>query len=306
VLCIKRMIWISAALILVLGITMLNRGFNSSRFNFTNSVSFEQLSGKGFKNIARIEGGFQVVTTNLESGKYTPFIVQSGVPVKWTIKAAESDINGCNGVVKIPKFGISKKLVPGDNLIEFIPKETGDITYTCWMGMIGSNIKVVADVTKISNDVTLPSGTNRTVGSSDGYCGIIPVWFLDDKIPTNNIQIAKLIGKSQEATVTVNYDGYTPAVLVLQKGIKAKIKFNTEQLSSCNSIIVFPKFNGQLNLNTVKETPIITPTSDFTFECGMGMLHGYVKVVNNLNKVNLDAIKKEIKNYKPASGNFGG
>lgn len=44
------------------------------------------------------------------------------------------------------------------------------------------------------------------------------------------------------------------------------------------------------------ETPYLTPQQDFSFECGMGMLQGYVKVVNDLNKVDLQKIRKEFGN----------
>jgi len=33
--------------------------------------------------------------------------------------------------------------VAGDNIIEFTPTETGTIPYSCWMGMIKSNITIV-------------------------------------------------------------------------------------------------------------------------------------------------------------------
>lgn len=76
--------------------------------------------------------------------------------MKWTLKAKASDINNCNETITVPKYGISKKLFPGDNLIEFTPKEDGEILVTCWMGMISTNITVVPDVTKISNDNPAP------------------------------------------------------------------------------------------------------------------------------------------------------
>ena len=77
--------------------------------------------------------------------------------LKWTIKANSADINGCNGTLTIPKFGITKKLVPGDNLIEFTPDQVGNIPYSCWMGMIRSNIKVVADASNVSaSDLVQP------------------------------------------------------------------------------------------------------------------------------------------------------
>lgn len=71
--------------------------------------------------------------------------MKKGIPVKWTIKVKDSDLNGCNNPVTIPKYGVQKQLVPGDNVIEFTPREAGTIPYTCWMGMIRSTITVVDD-----------------------------------------------------------------------------------------------------------------------------------------------------------------
>ncbi|MCR4437191.1 MAG: sulfite exporter TauE/SafE family protein [Clostridiales bacterium] len=302
-----RMMKVSAVLVMILGIIMLNRGLNLSGIGLVN-VAYASPTTSG--NVAKIEGNVQVVTTKLESGRYTPFIVQKGIPVKWTISAAASDINGCNGTVTIPKYGISKKLVPGDNLIEFTPDEEGNIPYTCWMGMISSNIKVVSDVTKVSSSDIAQANNSSTstggIGGAGGCCGATPPQFAGGKIPTDNIQIAKVTGDQQEVTVTVNNNGFTPAAFVVQKGVKTKIKFNTEQLSNCDAVVVFPEYQGQLDLSSQKETPWLTPEQDFTFQCSMNMLHGYIKVVDDINKINLDDIKKEIQNYKPAQSTGGG
>lgn len=169
-----RMMKVSAVLVMVLGIIMLNRGLNLSGINLAN-VAYASSSATG--NVAKIEGDIQTVTTKLESGRYVPFIVQKGIPVKWTIRATASDINGCNGAITIPKYGISKKLVPGDNVIEFTPDEEGNIPYTCWMGMISSNIKVVLDVTKASgSDIAQESGSSPVggLGGMGGCCGAVP------------------------------------------------------------------------------------------------------------------------------------
>jgi plastocyanin domain-containing protein len=45
--------------------------------------------------------------------------------------------------VVIPEYGIEKKLVPGDNTIEFTPTNSGVIAYSCWMGMIRSTITML-------------------------------------------------------------------------------------------------------------------------------------------------------------------
>jgi plastocyanin domain-containing protein len=176
------------------------------------------------------------------------------------------------------------------------------------MGMISSNIKVVDDVSTVTDsDIEQAnSGSSGSTGLGGGCCGATPPQFANGKIPTDNIQVAKVGNGQQEVTITVNNQGYSPAIVILQRGVKAKIKFDPEQLSGCNSTIVFPELQGQLNLSSQKETPWLTPTQDFTIQCGMNMLHGYVKVVDDVNNVNLDDVKKEIRNYKPAEGSTGG
>lgn len=140
-----KMLKVSGVLVMVLGFVMLSRGMALSGYNLPQAST--PLSPEG---LARVEGNTQYVTTTLTDGYYSPIVVQKGIPVKWTIKAQDADLNGCNNPVTIPRFDIEKTLVPGDNLIEFTPTEEGDIVYTCWMGMISSNIKVVADVSKVS------------------------------------------------------------------------------------------------------------------------------------------------------------
>lgn len=297
-----RMMKISAILVMILGILMLNRGLSLSGIN----IVYADSTSSG--NVATVQGNIQTVTTQLTSGKYPPIVVQKGIPVKWNMKADSKDINGCNETLTIPKYNIQKKLQPGDNIIEFTPDSEGNIPYTCWMGMISSSIKVVSDVTRVSSSDIAQTGNSSGSGisGSAGCCGATPPQFAGGKIPTDNIQVAKITGDQQEVTVTVNSQGYSPAVVVLQKGIKAKIKFNPEQLSSCNSTVVFPEYQGQLNLQTQTETPLLTPEQDFGFQCGMGMLHGFVKVVDDINKINLEDIKKAVQNYTPPASAGGG
>ncbi len=303
-----RMMKVSAALVLILGIIMLNRGLALSGFN-TNIVFGAAPSSSG---VAKVEGNVQVITTKLESGRYTPIIVQKGIPVKWNISANAGDLNGCNNKINIPEYGIeNKSLEAGDNIIEFTPDKEGTFVYTCWMGMITSNIKVVSDLSDVStSDIAANDNTNSqgAVAGSGGCCaaGSKATKFAGGKIPTDDIQVAEVTDNQQEVTVTVNDYGYSPAAVVVQKGIPLKIKFNTEQLNSCNNIVVFPEYQGQLDLQSQKETPLITPEQDFTFQCWMGMLHGYVKVVDDINNIDIDDIKNEVENYTPPAGSAGG
>ena len=321
-----KMLKVSAILVMVLGVVMVTRGLNLSGINVASAAGISATTSAD--NVAKVSSNVQNITTKLQSGEYTPITVQKGIPVRWVIQATENDLNGCNQELTIPKFGITKKLVSGDNIIEFTPDKEGTIPYTCWMGMISSTITVVADANNSSSSSSnvgnpLPtdaqnggSGSSPNLGSpnlgsssSGGCCaaGSQATKFTGGKIPTDNIQLAKIVDGTQEVTITVNNQGYSPAVVVLQKGIKAKIIFKPEALNSCNSYITFPELSKQLNLSSGQtEISVLSPQSDITFQCGMGMLHGYVKVVDDLNKVNLDDIKNTVNNRKPTSGSSGG
>lgn len=144
-----KMMKVSALLVIILGMIMLNRGFHLSGYTVGPLIESSEVTG----NVAKIEGDIQVITTNLEPGTYPPIVVQKGIPVRWIIKAEEGDLNGCNYAMNLQAIGIeNKKLNIGDNIIEFLPQKEGNFVYTCWMGMISSNIEVVSDVTKTSGN----------------------------------------------------------------------------------------------------------------------------------------------------------
>jgi plastocyanin domain-containing protein len=173
------------------------------------------------------------------------------------------------------------------------------------MGMIRGQIQVVdnlgntAAVQSASNDTS----TDSNLQTAGGCCSV----GAQTPITENSVQVARIENGQQVMTVKVNGQGYSPAVLVVQKEIKTKIKFEPESLNYCNGTIVFPELGGSLDLSKKElETPFITPEGDFTFTCTMNMLHGYVKVVDDINKVGIPAIVKEVNAYKPQSSGSGG
>lgn len=144
----RTMLKASGALVMALGLAMALRGTRLLGVSLPPLAPIARSSAGGeAPALATVAGGVQTVRTSLESGRYRPLVVQKGIPLRWIITATEDDLNGCNNPLTIPEKGIEKTLVPGDNLIEFTPEREGTITYTCWMGMISSTIRVVADVT---------------------------------------------------------------------------------------------------------------------------------------------------------------
>jgi len=154
---------LSAVIVIVLGFVTVGRGLSLSGYSvdilsFSSSESVESsITKNNSKNdsksnskgnsasegIAKIEGDVQTVTTSIKSGSFPEITVQKGIPVKWTIKADEDELNGCNNAIVIPKLNIEVSFQVGDNIVEFTAHEAGEITYTCWMGMIKSKIHVV-------------------------------------------------------------------------------------------------------------------------------------------------------------------
>jgi len=158
----KNRIKIGALVLSVLGILLVGKWVM-----FPSAQAGDLIFGKaqGASSIAVIKNDIQEITIELKSRAYEPIVVQKGIPVKFNIKATEESINGCNGTVVIPAYGIERTLVPGDNVIEFTPEEEGTIAYTCWMGMIGSTIQVVADL-DTSTVTSLPDQGTSGFGAS--------------------------------------------------------------------------------------------------------------------------------------------
>ncbi|MDR2528435.1 MAG: sulfite exporter TauE/SafE family protein [Synergistaceae bacterium] len=142
----RGMMMAGAVMVIVLGVGMFGNGMSLTGF----SEGFEFASSGVVSVTAQAKpaqterGVVQLVRTELKSGRYDPIKVQAGVLVRWTIHAEPGTINGCNNKIVIPEYGrLQKKLVLGDNIVEFTPTRTGTFTYTCWMGMIRGKITVV-------------------------------------------------------------------------------------------------------------------------------------------------------------------
>ncbi len=87
------------------------------------------------------EDGYQEIYMVADWG-FEPnyFVVQKDTPVRWIIEGV--NVSGCISEIIVPKLGISKELKAGENIIEFTPTESGELVFSCWMGMVGGKIVV--------------------------------------------------------------------------------------------------------------------------------------------------------------------
>jgi uncharacterized protein len=95
---------------------------------------------------SQLRGEVQEVKSQLTNSGYPVIVVEAGKAVRWIITVDAEDLNTCNETFEIPALGQRITLLPGENVIEFVPSSTGTLDYQCWMGMIRSQIVVVNDL----------------------------------------------------------------------------------------------------------------------------------------------------------------
>lgn len=159
----KNMMKISAVLVAVLGVIMLQRGLVLSGVPFPSLSSASTSSANASTASAYSVGdGVQNITSTLTSRGYPNITVQKGVPVVWNLQADSSKLNGCNSTLVISEYNLQVKLKAGDNIMKFTPTQSGTITYSCRMGMQTGTINVVDDL----NSQTAQTASNEAAATS--------------------------------------------------------------------------------------------------------------------------------------------
>ncbi len=299
----SKMMTASAVLVVFLGIFMFNNGVSVSGFDLPNFTAGKTNSQNA--NQAVIEEGVQIITSGLSSGRYDPIVVQKGIPVRWTLQAEPGDLNGCNNSIIIQKYGIQKKLQVGDNVIEFTPEESGTVPFSCWMGMIRSKITVVDSLDSSEsgegNDNSSASNTNADDSTAiDGLDDLNNL--LDDiQISTEQLAIAEQ-NEDGTQTVEINYtnEGFSPAVVVVQKGVETSWNINAIDIDSSKSTLIFPIYGAILDVEDGENPINFIPEQDFSFSSSDNTIYGYVKVVDDISNLDEASIKKEVAEYRPS------
>lgn len=301
----KRILKISGALVIVLGLIMTNRGLAIAGLNLP--LSDLTAIGKSKTTMvakAQLENGVQIVRMTANNRGYTPNVlyVQKDIPVKWIVEGEQ--INSCNNQIIIPDLNLKKKLSAGENIIEFTPREQ-DLNFSCWMGMIRGVVKVVDNVNAvdIANDKTTvasSSGCCSTAGTS-GCCGrqAESIYGDDiDKVPTERI-IKKATGDNSQQTVSVKGLGYEfePLIVIIEKEHPAKISLDLTEFTDPQgswTIVDYrtkaPAYSfrgrqGVIEINFVHNAP-------GTFGIYKdGQITGVIEVVDTLESADLEQVR---------------
>lgn len=102
----------------------------------------------------------------------------------------------------------------------------------------------------------------------------------------NGVQVIKMDAVSS---------GYSQNVFYVQKNMPVKWIISGNELTSCNYQLVIPSLNIQKELVSGDNVISFTPKDgDINFTCGMGMLNGVIKVVDNINSQDASKDSEEI------------
>jgi plastocyanin domain-containing protein len=185
----------------------------------------------------------------------------------------------------IREYGIEHSFKTGDNVIEFNPVKAGKFSYSCWMGMIRSSITVVAEGENVVAEAVSLTPSPSPAGVS---------------IPTDELAIAELEEDNEFQSVVINLtdEGFSPSVLVVQKNVPAAWVINNDSLDPGNNQLIVSAYRSQIDTQQGQNVIQFMPQSDFDFSTGDGVFYGYVKVVDDINNIDVDAIKGEINNWE--------
>lgn len=151
---------IGAVIVVAMALSMMSQGFALGGWNFggknlsggeerlVSQSGEEKTSPKGEEKSQdgrkiEMKDGKQIVKSTLNPYRYPAITVKKGIPVHWEIEASENALNGCNYKMIFRDFGFSYEMGYGRNVIEFTPEKAGTFQYTCWMGMVRGQVKVV-------------------------------------------------------------------------------------------------------------------------------------------------------------------
>ena len=101
-------------------------------------------------------------------------------------------------------------------------------------------------------------------------------WFA----PRTQTRVAVSESGAQEVAITVK-GGYTPDVIVVQRGRPVRLTFTRQESSACSEKVLFPDFNQNALLPEGEQVRLeFTPEKpgEYGFQCQMGMLRGKLVV----------------------------
>jgi len=294
----KRFFKFAGLLVIFFALFNISNGYNLTGWQIGSASS----GGSSINDPnATLENGTQVVRMTQSASGYSPnkFTVKKGIPVKWVIDGQEPF--SCSSSIVIPSLNISKKLVRGENTIEFTPTETGPLKFSCSMGMYMGVFNVVDSQ---SSTVSSVADSNSSIKSSGGSCSASgggcgcgggtqkPVQPSEGTVeqngntPTAGDNNSGLSGSaSPQQIIRTSYtlsSDIQPNTFTVKAGVPVKFIIDVkEDGQGCMStVMILGLYNNAQSLQKGTVEMDFTPMKpgDYKITCAMGVPRGTLKV----------------------------
>ena len=282
----KRFFQFAGLAVLAFAFFNLHNGFTLASLGLgspSNSVGQEEQSTD--PNVT-LENGVQVVRMTEGNRGYSPnqFSIKKGVPVKWIIDAQAP--YSCASTIVIPQLGITKTLEAGENTIEFTPSETGDLPFSCSMGMYTGSFSVY-DSQSVSDSQPAAASSSTSTGcgfknnttTSGGACGG------GAKVATNAAATTATADAKVQVlkTTFTQADDIQPNRFTVKAGQPVRMEvFAKEDGVGCMSHIEVQNLYNQPQLLQAGQTTVMefTPQQpgEYLITCAMGVVRGWLEV----------------------------
>ncbi len=212
---------------------------------------------------ADVQDGAQVVRMTQTAGGYSPknFTVKKGLPVRWLIDSKSS--SSCAASIMASKIGVRQNLKPGENEIDFTPKEIGQIQFTCSMGMYGGSFNVV-EADRASPDSGTPDGSAAPVAPDrqpiPADAQILQTTYKDARTDISPREFTVKAGTPVVMEVLAEQDGQGCMGMIMVQGLDEEPQFLEK---------------GQ----TLRFSFTPRKTGSFYITCAMGVPRGRITVV---------------------------
>jgi len=280
----RRVMQIGALLVTALGLVMFSNGWSLSGFSSPlGKMTFRRPApAQNGASMPVIQNNVQIVNSTLQPNRYPAIIVRQGIPVRWTINAPPGSINGCNNRMIIREYGIQHTFKQGGNVIEFTPAKAGRFRYSCWMAMIHSTITVLAEG-ESAEDAREPDTAPKPAGV---------------QIPADTVAVAQIANNVQTVVIRLGDKGFEPAVVVMQRRLPALWTIVIDSFDPGSSGIVFPAYYAIIGTEQGENSIQLIPRDDFEFYTADSVFYGYVKVVDDITRVDIDAVKAQAADFE--------
>lgn len=161
----KKFFTFTGVIVLILGV-----------FNFNNGYALLSLSlpsGTGTQKIDAANLEVQEVRMTQGDFGYSPntISIDAGKKIRWIITSTNPYT--CASQIVVPALGISKSLQPGENVIEFVAPASGEIPFSCSMGMYRGKFVINSNGKQVSTTSNVASTQTQNTPVRGGGCSMM-------------------------------------------------------------------------------------------------------------------------------------